>query len=104
MENSLKAKYNFDTPILEIILKVTTDYDLIQNKLKEYLELFGEINSLNYDHNANTVKIIYKYYFSCLYANRSLTNVLQEKNEYNSAINYDKRSFLRMFWAFLLES
>ena len=87
LENSLKAKYNFDTPILEIVLKVTTDYDLIQNKLKEYLELFGEFNSLKYDHNANTVKIIYKYYFSCLYANRSLTNVLQEKSA-NSAINY----------------
>ena len=35
LENTLKAKYNFDTPILEIVLKVTTDYDLIQNKLKE---------------------------------------------------------------------
>ena len=87
LENTLKAKYNFDTPILEIVLKVTTDYDLIQNKLKEYLELFGEFNSLKYDHNANTVKIIYKYYFSCLYANRSLTNVLQEQSA-NSAINY----------------
>ena len=88
LENSLKAKYNFDTPTLEIVLKITCDYDLIQKKLKEYLSLFGEINSLKYDHNANTVKINYKYYFSCLYANRSLTNILQSQKEENSAINY----------------
>ena len=48
LENSLKVKYNFDTPILEIILKVTSDYDIIQTKLKEYLEIFGEINNLKY--------------------------------------------------------
>ena len=88
LENSLKVKYNFDTPTLEIVLKITCDYDLIQKKLKEYLSLFGEINSLRYDHNANTVKINYKYYFSCLYANRSLTNILQSQKEENSAINY----------------
>ena len=88
LENSLKAKYNFDTPILEIILKVTSDYDIIQIKLKEYLELFGEINNLKYDHNANTIKIYYKYYFSCLYANRSLTNILQKQTEISSTINY----------------
>ena len=88
LENSLKAKYNFDTPTLEIILKVTCDYDLIEKKLREYLELFGEINSLKYDHNANTIKINYKYYFSCLYANRSLTNILQKEKEENTAINY----------------
>jgi hypothetical protein len=88
LENSLKAKYNFDTPTLEIVLKVTSDYDKIQNKLKEYLDIFGEINTVKYDHNANTVKINYKYYFSCLYANRSLTNILENKNEINSAINY----------------
>ena len=88
LENSLKAKYNFDTPTLEIILKVTCDSDLIEKKLREYLELFGEINSLKYDHNANTIKINYKYYFSCLYANRSLTNILQKEKEENTAINY----------------
>lgn len=88
LENSLKAKYNFDTPTLEIVLKITSDYELIETKLKEYLNLFGEINSLRYDHNANTVKVNYKYYFSCLYANRSLTNILQNQNEINNAINY----------------
>ena len=32
LENSLKVKQNFDTPILEIIVKVTSDYDINQIK------------------------------------------------------------------------
>ena len=88
LENQLKAKYNFDTPIMEIKLKVTSNYDIIQTKLKEYFEVFGEINNLKYDYNSNTIKIYYKYYFSCLYANISLTNILQNQNEMISIINF----------------
>ena len=88
LENSLKAKYNFDTPTLELVLKVTSDYENIKEKLKEYLDLFGENTLVKYDHNANTVKINYKYYFSCLYANRSLNNILQKENENANPMNY----------------
>ena len=88
LENSLKAKYNFDTPTLELMLKVTSDYESIKEKLKEYLDLFGENTIVKYDHNANTVKINYKYYFSCLYANRSLTNILKKENDNSNTMNY----------------
>ena len=88
LENSLKAKYNFDTPTLELILKVTSDYESIKEKLKEFLDLFGENTIEIYDHNANTVKMNYKYYFSCLYAYRSLTNILQKENDNSNTINY----------------
>ena len=88
LENSLKVKYNFDTPTLEIVLKVTSDYENIKEKLKEYLDLFGENTLVKYDHNANTVKINYKYYFSCLYANRSLNNILQKETENVNPMNY----------------
>ena len=60
LENSLKMKYNLDTPTLEIVLKITSDYENIKEKLKEYLDLFGENTLVKYDHNANTVKINYK--------------------------------------------
>ena len=43
---------------------------------------------MKYDHNANTVKITYKYYFSCLYANRSLNNILQREVENITPMNY----------------
>jgi len=88
LENSLKAKYNFDTPTLELVLKITSDYENIKDKLKEYLDLFGENTLVKYDHNANTVKINYKYYFSCLYANRSLTNILQKEQDNQTPMNY----------------
>ena len=60
LENSLKMKYNLDTPTLEIVLKITSDYENIKEKLKEYLDLFGENTLVKYDHNANTVKVKYK--------------------------------------------
>ena len=88
LENSLKAKYNFDTPTLEIVLKITSDYERIKEKLKEYFELFGQINLVKYDHNLNTIKINYKYYFSCLYANRSLNNILQKESDNTTPMNY----------------
>ena len=88
LETSLKAKYNFDTPTLELVLKVTSDFENIKDKLKEFLDLFGENIIVKYDHNANTVKINYKYYFSCLYANRSLTNILQKESDNTSPMNY----------------
>ena len=88
LENSLKMKYNLDTPTLEIVLKITSDYENIKEKLKEYLDLFGENTLVKYDHNANTVKINYKYYFSCLYANRSLTSILQKDTEKPNLMNY----------------
>ena len=88
LENSLKAKYNLDTPTLEIVLKITSDFENIKEKLKEYLDLFGENTLVKYDHNANTVKINYKYYYSCLYANRSLSNILQKDNDNTNPMNY----------------
>ena len=88
LENSLKAKYNFDTPTLELVLKITSDFENIKEKLKEYLDLFGENTLVKYDHNANTIKINYKYYYSCLYANRSLSNILQKDNDNTNPMNY----------------
>ena len=82
LENSLKEKYNLDTPTIEINFKFTCDYELIENEIKEFLELFGEINSLDYDMNSNSSKINYKYYFSAMYANNYLNHLLKEnKNE-----------------------
>ena len=69
LENSLKEKYNLDTPTIEINFKFICDYELIESEIKEFLELFGEINSFKYDINGNSLEINYKYYFSAMYAN-----------------------------------
>ena len=81
LENSLKEKYNLDTPTIEINFKFTCDYDLIKKEMKDFLELFGEINSLNYNVNINSLKINYKYYFSAMYANYYLNYLLYENRD-----------------------
>ena len=97
LENSLIEKNNLDTPTIEINFKFTCDYELIENEIKEFLELFGEINSLDYNVNVNSAKINYKYYFSAMYANNYLNHLLNENkneikndNENNIIINENK--------------
>jgi hypothetical protein len=81
LENSLKEKYNLDTPTIEINFKFTCDYELIKKEMKDFLELFGEINSLNFNVNINSLKINYKYYFSAMYANYYLNYLLYENKD-----------------------
>ena len=88
MEKYMKEKYNLDTPTIEINFKFTCDYELIECELKEFLELFGEINSLNYDMNSNSLKIIYKYYLSSIYANYYLNHLIYENKRKIKYENY----------------
>ena len=95
IEMSFKEKYNLDTPTIEINFKFTCDYELIESEIKEFLELFGEINSIYYDINSNSAKINFKYYFSAMYANYYLNHLLNEnkKNDnypINKEINENK--------------
>ena len=79
--NSVNEKYNLDI-ILEINFKFTCDYELIKSEIKQFLELFGDINNLEYDMNANSIKIKYKYFFSIKNINNYLNHLFYEiKNE-----------------------
>ena len=88
IEQNIKEKYSTDVPTIEINFKFTCDYELIESELKEFLELFGEINSLNYDMNSNALKVIYKYHFSYMYANYYLNHLIYENNKKNKYGNY----------------
>ena len=88
IEKIMKEQYSLDTPAIEINFKFTCDYELIESELKEFLELFGEINSLNYDMNINSLKINYKYYFSSMYVNYYLSNLIYENKRKNKYGNY----------------
>ena len=87
-ELNKEEKYNMDAPTIEINFKFTCDYELIDSELKEFLELFGEINSLNYDMNSNSIKVVYKYHFSSMYANYYLNHLIYENNKKNKYGNY----------------
>ena len=85
---NMKEIYSLDTPTIEINFKFTCDYELIESEMKEFLEIFGEINSLNYDMNANSLKINYKYYFASMYANYYLNHLIYENKRKNKYGNY----------------
>ena len=87
-ELNKEEKYSMDAPTIEINFKFTCDYELIDSELKEFLELFGEINSLNYDMNSNSIKVVYKYHFSSMYANYYLNHLIYENNKKNKYGNY----------------
>ena len=88
IEKNMKEEFNSESPTLEINFKFTCDYELIETELKEFLELFGEINSLNYDMNSNSMKIIYKYYLSSVYINYYLNHLIYENKRKIKYGNY----------------
>ena len=71
--------------IIELNFKFTCDYESIENEIKKFLELFGEINSLLFDVNTNSVKIIYK-------NDLSVKNVIHYLNKllYENSINEEQ--------------
>ena len=97
-ENSHKEKKKSFIPIIEINFKFTCDYQSIENEIKDFFELFGEIHSLDYNMNANSVKINYKYAFSAMYANYYLNHLLNDKNKKeNTLLNKDKNENKNIF-------
>ena len=91
-ENS-KGKSNTFEPTLEINFKFTCDYEIIENEIKEFFEVFGEIKSLDYDMNANSLKIRYKDYLSAINVNYYLNYLLNEnKNGSSIAVNNENNS------------
>ena len=87
IERCLKEE-ELNSPTIEINFKFTCDYEMIESEMKEFLELFGEISSLNYDMNANSLKINYKYYLSSMYANYYLNHLIYENKRKNKYENY----------------
>ena len=94
LKNSLKDKYNFCPPTLEIILKKTSGLDNIKGILKKFFKIFGEILLFKYDHNAFNAKMIFKYYYCFLKAINSLIFLLQIGNDKtNNKNNYENNIF-----------
>ena len=81
IEKSEKENINSISSTFEINFKFTCDYDLIESEIKEFLDLFGEIKSLDYNMNANSVKIKYKDYFSAININYYLSFLLNDNKK-----------------------
>ena len=66
--------------IIELNFKFTCDYESIENEIKKFLQLFGDINSILFDVNTNSVQIIYKKDLSAKNVNHYLNKLLYENN------------------------
>ena len=89
IENTLRQKYNFVIPAIEININESTKIELIKEDLNKFFELFGEIEFINITSNSNKVYILYKYYFSAMYAFYAMNDIIsgklnnENKNENN---------------------
>ena len=79
IENTLRQKYNFVIPAIEININESTKIELIKEDLNKFFELFGEIEFINITSNSNKVYILYKYYFSAMYAFYAINDILSGK-------------------------
>ena len=78
--NLYEKNETFNGTIIEINFKFTCDYESIENEIKKFLELFGEIKSIHFEVNTNSVKIIYKNDFSAKNAIHYLKKLIYENN------------------------
>ena len=76
LEKILKLNENPTEIIFEINFKFTCDYESIETEIKEFLDMFGEILSLFFEINSNSLKVIFKYSFSLIYITYYLTQLL----------------------------
>ena len=85
IENTLRQKYNFVIPAIEININENTKIELIKEDLNKFFELFGEIEFINITSNSSKVYILYKYYFSAMYAFYAINDIISGKlnNENN---------------------
>ena len=78
IENTLRQKYNFVIPAIEININENTKIELIKEDLNKFFELFGEIEFINITSNSSKVYILYKYYFSAMYAFYAINDIISE--------------------------
>ena len=79
IENTLRQKYNFVIPAIEIHIKPNSKIELIKEDLGKFFEIFGEIEFINISSNSTKVYILYKYYFSAMYAYYAMNDILSGK-------------------------
>lgn len=108
IESTIKKNHNFIIPAISLELNHTlssinqTQIELQLANLKELFSLFGEIQFIDITPNVNKAYILYKYYFSALFAYETINQILHNRkvngqvkikliNEKNSKENPQKK-------------
>lgn len=86
IESSIKKHHNFIIPAISLELKNPSStpkqpqIELQLDNLKELFSLFGEITFIDITSNSNKAYILYKYYFSALFAFEAINRILSQKS------------------------
>jgi len=87
IENSLKKKYNFVIPAIQIEFAADSKIELIKEDLNKFFSLFGEISYINIVEDKSNAYILYKFYFSAMFAYYAIRDILNINNEGQNFIN-----------------
>ena len=87
IENSLKKKYNFVIPAIQIEFAADSKIELIKEDLNKFFSLFGEISYINIVEDKSNAYILYKFYFSAMFAYYAIRDILNINNDGKNFIN-----------------
>ena len=87
IENSLKKKYNFVIPAIQIEFAADSKIELIKEDLNKFFSLFGEISYINIVEDKSNAYILYKFYFSAMFAYYAIRDILNINNDGQNFIN-----------------
>ena len=87
IENSLKKKYNFVIPAIQIEFAADSKIELIKEDLNKFFSLFGEISYINIVEDKSNAYILYKFYFSAMFAYYAIRDILNINNDGQNIIN-----------------
>lgn len=76
IQNTIKKKYNFIIPAIVIELNPESEISLIKEDLEKLFSTFGEIKYIDIQSNSNKAYLLYKFYFSALYAFDTIKEIL----------------------------
>ena len=81
IDNTIKKKYNFIIPAIVIELNPESQIDLVKDDIEKFFSSFGEIKFIDLPKNSKKLYLLYKFYFSALFAFDTVKEILSIRSE-----------------------
>lgn len=81
IDNSIKKKYNFIIPAIVIELNPESQIELVKDDIEKFFSSFGEIKFIDLPKNSKKLYLLYKFYFSALFAFDTVKEILSIRSE-----------------------
>ena len=76
VNKEIKKKYNFIIPAIVLDIKEGSKILLVKEDLEKFFATFGEVKFIDIQSNDNKAYVLFKYYFSALYAFDTIKSIL----------------------------